>query len=120
MASGPHLDEVRRWVTQGIVPVTEDEARQAVGDLSADEVLARLHFRVATEAHRNGDSEATRRHMDRAGELAPDDLTIWRAAMPLIGEDPFGEPFLARYEEWRQRGMPFHGLAAVEAPGSAA
>jgi peroxiredoxin len=120
VASGPHLDEVRRWVTQGIVPVTEEEARHAVGDLSADEVLARLHFRVAAEAHRHGDSEATRRHMDRAGELAPDDLTIWRAAMPLIGEDPFGEPFLARYEEWRQRGMPFHGLAAVEAPGSAA
>ena len=52
---GPHLDEVRRWVRQGIVPVTEDEARQAVGDLSPDEVLARLHFRVAAEAHRQGD-----------------------------------------------------------------
>ena len=28
--SGPHLDDVRRWVHQGIVPVTEDEARRAV------------------------------------------------------------------------------------------
>ena len=97
------------------MPVTEEEARRAVGDLSEDEVLARLHFRVAAEAHRQGDPETTRRHVDRAGELAPDDLTIWRAAMPLIGEDPFGDAFLARYEEWRQRGMPFHGLAAVEA-----
>ncbi len=99
------------------MPVTEEEARQAVGDLSADEVLARLHFRVAAEAHRQGRSRGhPAPHGQRAGELAPDDLTIWRAAMPLVGEDPFGDAFLARYEEWRQRGMPFHGLAAVEGP----
>jgi peroxiredoxin len=118
--SGPHMDEVRAWVREGAVPVTEDQARQAVGDLSVDEVLARLHFRVAAEAHRNGHTETTRRHMARASELAPDDLTIWRAAMPLIGEDPFGDAFLVRYEEWRQRGMPYHGLAAVTARGPAA
>ena len=107
--SGPHLDEVRRWVQDGIVPVTEDEARRAVGDLSEDEVLARLHFRVAAEAHRQGDREATRRHVTRASELAPDDLTIWRAGMPLVGEDPFGDDFLARYEEWKGRACPTTG-----------
>ncbi len=112
--SGPHLDDVRRWVHEGIVPVTPDEARRAVGDLSDDEVLARLHFRVAAEAHRRGDPEATRRHLSRASELAPDDLTVWRAGMPLVGEDPFGESFLTRYEEWKMRGMPYHGLPAVE------
>jgi peroxiredoxin len=111
--SGPHLDEVRRWVRDGIVPVTPEEARQAVGDLTDDEVRARLHFRVAAEAHRHGDRETTRRHVDRASALAPDDLTIWRAAMPLVGEDPFGDDFLARYDQWKQRGMPYHGLAAV-------
>jgi hypothetical protein len=112
--SGPHLDEVRRWVRDGDVPVTQDEARRAVGDLSEEEVLARLHFRVAAEAHRQGNQEATRRHVTRASELAPDDLTIWRAGMPLVGEDPFGDAFLAKYEEWRQRGMPYHGLPAVK------
>jgi len=50
----------------------------------------------------------------RATELAPDDFTIWRAGMPLIGEDPFGDDFLARYDEWKARGMPYHGLQAVE------
>jgi peroxiredoxin len=115
--AGPHLDEVRRWVHHGTVPVGEDEARRAVGDLSDDEVLARLHFRVAAEAHRQGDQETTRRHVARASALAPDDLTIWRAGMPLIGEDPFGDDFLARYEEWKQRGMPYHGLAAVPGTG---
>jgi hypothetical protein len=101
-------------VRDGTVPVTEDQARGAVGDLSEDEVLARLHFRVAAEAHRQGDRATTKRHVVWASELAPDDLTIWRAGMPLIGEDPFGDDFLAQYEQWKQRGMPYHGLAAVK------
>ena len=115
--SGPHLDEIRRWATDGSLPVTEDEARDAVGDLSEDEVLARLHFRIASEAHRRGDDEVTRRHIRRASELAPDDLTIWRAGMPLVGEDPFGDAFLQRYEEWKNKGMPYHGLQAVTGDG---
>jgi peroxiredoxin len=111
--SGPHLDEIRRWARHGEIPVTEDEALRAVGDLSYDEVLARLHFRVAAEAHRQGLEEVTKRHVARASELAPDDFTIWRAGMPLVGEDPFGDAMLAKYEEWKQKGMPYHGLPAV-------
>jgi len=113
VASGPHLDEIRRWAREGDLPVGTDEARGAVGDLSEDEVLARLHFRVAAEAHRRGDEEATRRHVATASALAPDDLTIWRAGMPLVGEDPFGDTFFARYDEWKQKGMPYHGLPPV-------
>jgi peroxiredoxin len=113
--AGPHLDEVRRWVIDGIVSVTEDEARRAVADLTEWEVLARLHFRVASHAHREGNDEVTRRHLVVAGELAPDDLTIWRAGMPLVGEDPFGDAFFLRYEDWKQRGSPAHGLPPVRA-----
>lgn len=109
----PHLDEVRRWVNDGVVPISADEAREAVADLTEQEVLARLHFRVASEAHRQGNDEATRRHINRASELAPDDLTIWRAGMPLVGEDPFGDAFFLKYEEWKRRGSPAHGLPPV-------
>ncbi len=116
--SGPHLDEIRRWARDGTLPVTGDQARSAVGDLSEDEVTARLHFRIAAEAHRRGDQEVTRRHVRRASELAPDDLTIWRAGMPLVGEDPFGDAFLQRYDEWKAKGMPYHGLPAVVAADS--
>ena len=112
--SGPHLDEIRRWARDGEIPVTAEEARTAVGDLSEDEVLARLHFRVAAEAHRQGLDEVTRRHVDWATELAPDDFTIWRAGMPLVGEDPFGDAMLAKYEDWKRKGMPYHGLPAVK------
>ena len=111
--AGPHLDEVRRWVADGTVPIGSEEAARAVADLSEDEVLARLHFRVAAEAHRRGDEATTRRHAERAAALAPDDLAVWRAAMPLVGEDPFGQGFLDRYEDWRSRGSPAHGLPAV-------
>jgi hypothetical protein len=115
IAAGPHLDQLRGWVKEGTVPLTRDEAREAVEDLSEHEVLARLHFRVASEAHRRGDEETTRRHLATAATLAPDDLTIWRGGMPLVGEDPFGDAFLRRYEAWQQRGSPTHGLPPVPA-----
>ena len=111
--SAPHLDLVRRWVRHGEVPIDEEQARDAVADLSEDEVRARLHFRIAAEAHRRGDADTTRHHVLRAGDLAPDDLTIWRAGMPLIGEDPFGQDFLDRYDGWRAKGSPAHALPSV-------
>jgi peroxiredoxin len=111
--SSPHLELVRRWVRHGELPMDEDECKAAVADLSEDEVLARLHFRIAAEAHRRDDAAATRHHVLRAGELAPDDLTIWRAGMPLMGEDPFGEDFLVRYNGWKQRGSPAHSMPSA-------
>ncbi len=115
--SSPHKEMVRRWVRQGDLPMGAAEARNAVADLSDDEVLARLHFRIAAEAHRRGDAEVTRTHVLRAGELAPDDLTVWRAGMPLIGEDPFGQGFLDRYDEWRAKGSPAHSMPSVRGAG---
>ncbi len=118
--SGPHLDLVREWVRTGRVPITSEEAREVVADLTEDEVRARLHFRIAAEAHRRDDAGTTIRHIRRAGELAPDDLTIWRAGMPLVGEDPFGDEFFERYEAWKGRGSPYHGLDPVTRTSPAA
>ena len=86
--AGPHLDVLRAWVRDGAATLSADDARAAVPDLSDDEVRARLHFRIATEACRRGDDDVARRHFVRAGELAPTDFTIRRAAMPLMGGDP--------------------------------
>lgn len=108
--SGPHLDAVRAWVHDGILPLSDAEARAAVPDLSDDEVRARLHFRLGVEARRRGDDAGARRHLARAGELAPMDFTIRRAAMPLVGDDPFGTDFMELYAEWEAVGSPFHGL----------
>jgi hypothetical protein len=112
--SAPHLDMVREWVHTGVEPVGESQAGEAVEDLSAEEVRARLHFRVALQARRNGDTATAGRHFARAGELAPDDFTIRRAALPLVGDDPFGEKFFAIYEDWQAAGSPYHGLPPVK------
>jgi hypothetical protein len=112
--AGPHLDLVRQWVRTGVAPPAAG-ASDAVGELSDDEVLARLHFRVAVHARRAGDLETASRHFAHAGELAPHDFTIRRATMPLVGEDPFGEKFFELYQGWEAAGMPYHGLPPVTA-----
>ena len=113
--SGPHLDAVRAWVLDGDLPLTPEAARQGSGDLTEGEALARLHFRIATEARRQGDGDSANAHFAEAARLAPDDLTIWRAAMPLQGDDPFGQGFLDRFERWRAAGSPAHSLPSIEA-----
>ena len=113
--AAPHKDALRRWVRTGDVPIGPDEARGAVGDFTDDEVLARLHFRIAAQARRQGDEVVARRHFELAGELAPYDWTIRRAALPLVGDDPFGQTFFDMYGQWQAAGSPYHGL-----PGTAA
>jgi hypothetical protein len=111
--SAPHFDAVRTWVRDGTLPESDGDVREAVGALSDDEVLARLHFRVAAEARRAGDAATAARHFERAGALAPHDWTIRRATMPLVGDDPFGEKFFTMYQEWEEAGKPYHGLQGM-------
>ena len=106
--AAPHMDLVRHWVTDGTVANYD----AAVGDLSEDEVKARLHFRIAAHLRRRGDEDGARRHFAEACRLAPHDWTIRRAALPLTGGDPFGQEFFTMYEEWQAAGSPYHGLPA--------
>lgn len=110
--SGEQLEVIRRWVVDGTPMMTADEAKTAVGDLSADEELARLHFRIATHLRTAGDADGAARNFDRAAELAPHDWTIRRAMMPLRGGDPFGDEFFELAAEYEAAGRPFHGVAA--------
>jgi hypothetical protein len=108
--STPELDALRRWATTGVLPIEPEEAAGAVADLSDDEVDARLHFRLGAEAIRQGFDESGREHLLEASALAPMDFSVRRAAMPLLGEDPFGQGFLDLYEDWVAQGSPYHGL----------
>ena len=111
--SGPTLAAIRRWVRDGEVPMDPAQAAGAVADLTDDEVDARLYFRVGAEARRQGNDAAAERNLRRAGELAPMDFSVRRAAMPLLGEDPFGQDFLDLFAEWQSEGAPYHGLPAT-------
>ena len=104
-----HQDEIRAWVGSGTVA---DISSDAVVDLTEDELDARLHSRIAKHLLRSGADDAAARHFDRAAELAPHDFTIRRAAMPLRGEDPFGEGFFNLYGEWEASGRKYNGIPA--------
>jgi peroxiredoxin len=108
--AGPHLEAIRSWVRTGAVPDSGGSQPAAVADLSDDEVAARLWFRIGAHLARTGRSDQAADALARATELAPLDFTVARAAMPLTGRDPFGEEFLALYDEWIAAGSPYHGL----------
>jgi hypothetical protein len=108
--SGPHLDALRRWVTEGELPLEDaEDVRAHQMPPTDDEQRARLEFRIALELRRDGRTEAADAHFDQAIALAPLDFTIRRAVMPLRGQDPFfGEEFLQLYEEWEAVGRPYY------------
>lgn len=100
--SGPHLDAVRRWVRDDLLPTTDDAPPEPTA-LGADQQRARAEFRLALELHRRGHTAAAAAHVVVADRLAPDDFTIWRAGMQLVGDDPFGAEFFDRYLDWQRR-----------------
>jgi peroxiredoxin len=109
--AGPHLDAIRRWVHTGTGAMPGDAQNVgAVADLDDAELEARLLFRIGAHLVRVGRADEGAVRLRRAAELAPLDFTVARAAMPLTGRDPFGEEFLALYDEWIAAGSPYHGL----------
>ncbi len=107
--AGPHLDAIRAWVRDGSIDPSAS-APDAVAELSDDELAARLWFRIGAHLHRVGRDEDAAVPFATAAALAPLDFTVARAAMPLTGRDPFGQEFMALYDEWVAAGRPFHGL----------
>lgn len=107
VSATPHMDAVRAWAHTGEVPA---DAGSEVADLDADEITARLAFRIALYHRRSGHPELAEQWFASAVELAPLDFTIRRAAMPLRGDDPFGASFFQLWEDWAAAGRPFHGV----------
>lgn len=109
IASGPHLDALRAWVTAGALPFRSDDDVRAHQVLpTAEEQLARAEFTLAWFLHRQGRSEAAERHFLRAGDLSPHDWTIRRGSMPIRGLDPMGEALIPLWSEWAAAGMPYY------------
>jgi hypothetical protein len=111
--AGPHLDALRAWVRDGVVPFGGDDVVRAHQALpTADEQLARAEFALAWHLHRAGRLEAAERHFVRAGELAPHDFTIRRGSMPIRGQDPMGADFAPLFQEWVEAGTPYYAPMA--------
>ena len=103
----PHLDALRAWVIDGVLPEGE-VARETPRVPSPDEQLAREHYRVAVHLLRSGRADAAEHHFTKAAELAPWDWTIRRGSLPLRGGDSFGAEFFDFYVEWEAAGKPMY------------
>ena len=108
--STPQLAAMARWARDGELPLLAAEAKGAVADLSDIELEARLAFKLGAQCLRDGKPEAARRNLEEASRLAPFDFSVRRAAMPLLGKDPFGDEFLEVYDQWQAQGAPYHGV----------
>ena len=116
--AGPHLDALRAWVRDGTVslsPADDAPRRRRRSVRRRDPSAAALPRRRRSAATRRRRTRHAGTSCARASSR-PIDFTIRRAAMPLIGEDPFGEDFMALWQEWNDAGSPFHGLPSMTAP----
>ena len=111
--SGPYLDMIREWVRSGLHTIEASEAAQLQPLPTAQTQLARTERRLAWHLHEQGRTEAAERHFARAGELAPEDWTIRRGSMPILGGNPFGPEFFALAEEGRAE-LPMEAITPTK------
>jgi peroxiredoxin len=100
LQAAEHHNALRQWLDGEPTTPTADDILEAP---TPEQQQARLEFRLAVHLLRAGARELAQRHLEIAGRLSPDDFTIRRAAIALMGGDPLGEDFLPLYEEWLVR-----------------
>jgi hypothetical protein len=86
-------------VNEGKGTLSDEEVRRNQLLPSAETQLARAERALAWRLHQRGREDAAKRHFERAGRLAPQDWTIRRGSMPIVGQNPFGPEFFALAKE---------------------
>ena len=97
------MNQVRGWVHGTSRPAEADIVRTQQKLPTAAEQLARTHLALGLWLHRQDRPAAAGRHLEKAGILAPHDLTIRRGTMTLQGKNPMGDGFIELIKE-AQRG----------------
>lgn len=95
-----HHDQLRDWVDRDEPPVARADLASLTMAPTAEEQRARVEFRLGLWLLRRGYTEAAAVRIAEAGRLAPEDFTIRRAGIQLLGGDPFGEEFARVYAHW--------------------
>ena len=102
--SEQHHEALRRWVREGVLPQSAGTEAHRRTDAEQQALAER---RVAAHLQRHGDTDAAKRHLAAAQELAPWDWTVRRGGIAMTGGDPFlGEEFTTFWEEWDASGRP--------------
>jgi len=107
--SSVHHEALRRWVHDGVAPLSTAEIHDRQVPADEAEQRARAERRLAAHLLRAGNRDAAARHLAAAKDLAPADWTIHRGSMPWSGDDPFGQAFFDYYQEWDAAGRPGYG-----------
>ena len=107
--STAHHAALRRWVRDGVAPLTPDEVRARHEAPTPELQAARVERRLAMYLLRAGRADLAETHLARALELAPTDFTIHRGSMPVRGLDPFGQEFFDFWQRWEDAGRPGYG-----------
>ena len=106
--SGRALAALRRWVVDGESGLSEEDVERHSPQITEAQQLARTEATLGLWLHRAGQRVAGERHFVRAGELAPEDVTIWRGSMPLLGLDPMGDDYFNKRQELVDAGIPIY------------
>ncbi|MBP0454893.1 TlpA family protein disulfide reductase [Kitasatospora sp. RG8] len=106
--SAKALAALRRWVTTGDPGLDAGSVAGLTRPGTPEQQRARTEAALALWLLRSGHEQAAGRHFAAASELAPEDVTTWRSAMPLLGLDPMGDEYFARRAALEEAGVPVY------------
>ena len=99
---------LERWVRSDDSGLTPDEVAAHAPQVTAAQQQARTEATLALWLHRAGHPTEAADHFAEAERLAPEDVTIWRGSMPLLGTDPMGDEYFKRREALTDAGIPIY------------
>ncbi|MGW0763922.1 redoxin domain-containing protein [Streptomyces sp. NPDC002676] len=106
--SAKALGALRRWVTTGDCGLDAGSVAELTRQGTPQQQRARTEAALALWLLRHGHQQAAERHFETASQLAPEDVTTWRSAMPLLGVDPMGDQYFARRTALEEAGVPIY------------
>ena len=99
---------LQRWVHDDDSGLTTEDVTAHAALVTATQQQARTEAALALWLHRADRPTEAAEHFAEAERLAPEDVTIWRGAMPLLGADPMGEEYFKRREALTDAGIPIY------------
>ncbi|ACU69800.1 Redoxin domain protein [Catenulispora acidiphila DSM 44928] len=99
---------LERWVRNDDSGLTADDVATYAPQVTAAQQQARTEAALALWLHRAGHPTEAAAHFAEAERLAPEDVTIWRGSMPLLGADPMGDEYFTRREALADAGIPIY------------
>jgi hypothetical protein len=106
--SAKALAALHHWVRTNDSGLTPADLTTHTPRVTATQQQARTEAALALWLHRAGHPTPAADHFAAAEKLAPEDVTIWRGTMPLLGADPMGAEYFQRRQALTDAGIPIY------------